>query len=235
MTDRSVGGDEIVQWARTTEFATPLRWGDVEAEILRRPAPDGEPAAGPNPVMGLPLYAIGVILYAVPLFGLGILVARVGGAISDTEAWGRAAFAAFLVALFVALTTFETWRSGGRRRRWIDLVVTAIAGGSSLVGLLLLQTDVADLAGGGLRILVLGAAVAGVLVFFAVLAGSKEWRRHTPRALRPQSPEDRSYNNVRARVLEVLVKRGVVSDKDIDIPAMLDMPIGSWRELDGHA
>ncbi|NGN96066.1 hypothetical protein G5C66_25425 [Nocardioides sp. KC13] len=234
MTDRSVGGDDVVQWARTAEFSAPLRWGEIEAEILSRPAPDGEPPAGPNPVMAVPLYVIGAVVYATPLLGLGMLVARAIGAIPDSGAWQRAAFGAFVVALFVALVTLETWRSSGRRRRWMDLIVTGVSGGASGVGFALLQSGIADLAGGGLLILVLVSAMAGVAVFAAVLAGSKGWRRRTPKKLRPQTREDRSYNNVRARVLEILVKRGVVDEREVDIPAMLDMPIGSWGELDAR-
>lgn len=235
MSDQSVGGDDVVKWARTTEFPTPIPWGAIENEILSRPAPEGAPAPGPNPIFGLPLYALGAVLYSVPVVGTAMLVARAIGAIPDSAAWQRAAFGAFLVALFVALVTFETWRSSGRRRRWLDLVVTGVSGSSSICGLVLLQSGAADLAGGGLYLVVLAAALAGVLVFLAVLVGSRGWRRHTPKRLRPHTPEERSYNNVRARVLEVLVKRGVVEERDVDIPAMLDMPIGSWGELDARS
>ncbi|MFI5624609.1 hypothetical protein ACIA03_14175 [Nocardioides sp. NPDC051685] len=117
----------------------------------------------------------------------------------------------------------------------MDLIVTALSGVSSVIAFILLQRGSADLGGRALMVLTAVAAVAGVGVFVLLVLGSNGWRRYTPRSLRPQSREDRSYNNVRARVLEALVKRGVVDERSIDIPAMLDMPIGSWGELDDRS
>lgn len=234
MSERSSGADEIVRWARVTEFPTPVQWGAVENRILSVPAPDGNPAPGPNPIFGIPLYAVGVVMYALPVVGVGLLFARVDGAIPDSGGWGRAAFACFLIALVIPVVTWEMWRSSGRRRRPMDLIVTALSGVSSVIAFILLQGGGADLGGRALVVLAAVSAVAGVVVFFLLLLGSTGWRRYTPRSLRPQSREDRSYNNVRARVLETLVKRGVVDEKSIDIPAMLDMPIGSWGELDNR-
>lgn len=235
MNERSTGAEEIVRWARVTEFPTPVQWGVVENRILSVPAPDGNPAPGPNPVFGIPLYVVGAIMYALPVAGVGILFARVGGSIPDSGGWARAAFAAFLIALVVPVVTWEMWRSSGHRRRPMDLTVTALSGVSSAIAFILLQGGSADLGGQMLVVLTAVAAVVGVGAFVLLLLGSNGWRRYTPRSLRPQSREDRSYNNVRARVLETLVKRGVVDEKSIDIPAMLDMPIGSWGELDDRA
>lgn len=234
MSERSSDADEIVRWARVTDFPTPVQWGAVEDRILSLPAPDGNPAPGPNPIFGIPLYVVGVVMYALPVAGVGILFARVAGAVPDSEGWGRAAFASFLIALVIPVVTWEMWRSSGRRRRPMDLIVTAMSGVSSVVAFILLQGS-ADLGGRALVVLAAVAAVGGVGVFLLLLFGSNGWRRYTPRSLRPQSREDRSYNNVRARVLETLVRRGVVDEMSIDIPAMLDMPIGSWGELDGRA
>lgn len=234
MTDHPAGVDEVVRWARTADFAPPLQWGVIEAQILSRPAPDVGDVRGPNPLLGVPLYAIGAVVYAAPVLGLVAMLARASRAIPDSDAWGRFIFAAFLVALIIPLMTFEMWRSCGRRRRPMDLIVTAVSGVSSTFGFIVLQRPGAEADGGWLVVLVLGAALSGLAVFVLILVGSRGWRRRTPRKLRPQTREDRGYNNVRARVLEELVKRGVVDAKEIDVPAMLDMPIGSWRELDGR-
>lgn len=234
MTERTAGSEEVVRWARTADFTSPLQWGVIEAEILSRPAPDVGDNRGPNPILGVPLYVIGAIVYAAPVLGLGVLVARASGALPDTEAWGRFVDVAFLVALAIPLLTFEMWRSCGRRRRPIDLIVTAVSGVSSALGFIVLQSGAAEGDGGWLVVLVLAAAFAGLVVFVLVLVGSRGWRRRTPRNLRPRTREERGYNNLRARVIEELVKRDVVDEKDLDIPSMLEMPIGSWRELDSR-
>lgn len=232
MTERTAGSEEVVRWARTADFTPPLQWGVIEAEVLSRPAPDVGDSRGPNPLLGVPLYVLGAIVYAAPVLGLGVLSARTSGALPESTAGGRFVDVAFLVALVIPLLTFEMWRSCGRRRRPIDLIVTAVSGVSSALGLVVLQSSEGD--GGWLVVLVLAAALAGLVVFVLILVRSRGWRRRTPRRLRPRTSEDRGYNNVRARVLEELVKRGVVDPKEIDGPAMLDMPIGSWRELDGR-
>jgi hypothetical protein len=173
-------------------------------------------------------------VYAAPVLGLGVLVARANGAIQDSGAWGRFVDVAFLVALIIPVLTVEMWRSCGRRRRAIDLTVTAVSGVSSALGFIVLQSSAAEGDSGWLVVLVLAAALAGLVVFVMLLIGSRGWRRRTPRKLRPRTREERGYNNVRARVIEELAKRGVVDEKDLDIPSMLDMPIGSWRELDSR-
>lgn len=234
MTERTAGSEEVVRWARTADFTAPLQWGVIEAEILGRPAPDVGDTRGPNPILGVPLYVIGAIVYAAPVLGLGVLLARASGALPDTEAWGRFVDVAFFVALAIPLLTFEMWRSCGRRRRSIDLIVTAVSGVSSALGFIVLQSGAAEGDGGWLVVLVLAAALAGLVVFVLVLVGSRGWRRRTPRKLRPRTREERGYNNLRARVIEELVKRDIVDEKDLDIPSMLDMPIGSWRELDSR-
>lgn len=234
MTDHPAGAEEVVRWARTTDFAPPLQWGVIEAQILSGPAPDVGSSRGPNPLMGVPLYAIGVAVYAAPVLGLGVLLARAIRAIPDSDAWGRFVIAAFLVALIIPLMTLEMWRSCGRRRRPMDLIVTAVSAVSAALGLIVLQRGGAEGDGGWLVVLVAGAALSGAGVFALILVGSRGWRRRTPRRLRPQTREDQGYNNLRARVLEELVKRGVVDEKEIDVSSMLDMPIGSWRELDGR-
>lgn len=234
MTDHPATAEGVVRWARAADFENPLQWGLIEAQVLSGPAPDVGSSRGPNPLLGIPLYATGAILYATPVLGLGALLARAGGALPDSEAWARFTFAAFLVALIVPLLTLEMWRSSGRRRRPLDLIVTAVSGVSSGLGLVVLQRPEADVDEGWIAILLLGAALSGLVAFVLILFGSRGWRRRTPRRLRPQTPEDLGYNNLRARVLEELVKRRVVDEKEIDISSMLDMPIGSWRELDAH-
>lgn len=226
--------DDVLRWARIAEFSAPPRWGDVEGRILSVPAPTGNPAPGPNPLSGIPLYVVGVLMYALPVAGLGLVVARGGGEITDSATWARAGFAAFLISLVIPVVTWEMWRSSGRRRRPFDVVVTVVSGISSAISFFLLQSGSSDLGGPPLLFLTAVSAVAAIVVLALLLLFSAGWRRHTPRRLRPRTREDRSYNNVRARVLEVLVKRGVVKEDDVDISAMLDMPIGSWEQLDAR-
>lgn len=89
-----------------------------------------------------------------------------------------------------------------------------------------------DLGGSLLVLLTLAAAVANVGFLVLWLLGSRPASPATPRNARAQSREDLNYNNVQTQAIENLVKRGIVNERDIDIPSMLNMPIGSWRQLD---
>lgn len=224
--------DQALTWARAADILHPVRWGDVEAVILSQHAPQVSSVSGPNPVFGLPLYLAGASLYGAPVIGLGIVVAMSKGLIEARE-WTSVVFYIFLISTFIPLFTVTAWARGGRRRGWWSLLQAGASATASLVAYLILRSDAVSLDSSWTTLLTLTAAAAGLGSLAVMSFGSRSWRRHTPRRLRPRSPTDVAYNGLRAQVLEVLVKRGIVDEKDIDIPEMLNMPIGSWRELDG--
>lgn len=232
MSDRSDGVDQVLGWVRTADFPQPVQWGVIESEILSKPAPDLDPPMGPRPIFGLPIYLLGALLYAIPAIGFIVLISRSNASIGDSDSWATAVFVAFLIALAVPFITFQIWNGCGRRRRLMDPIVTAISGASAAGAFILLQWGGVNLGGSFLVLLILAAAVANVGFLVLWLFGSRPGSPATPRNARPQSREDLNYNNVRAQAIEILLKRGVVNERDIDIPSMLNMPIGSWRQLD---
>lgn len=232
MSDRLDGIDQVLGWVRTSDFTQPVQWGVIESEILSKPAPDLDLPMGPRPIFGLRIYLLGALLYAFPALGFIVLVSRWNAVIGDSGSWATAVFVAFLIALAVPFVTFQIWHGCGRRRRLMDPIVTAISGASAAGAFILLQWGGVDLGGSLLVLLILAAAVANLGFLVLWLLGSRPGSPATPRNARPQSREDLNYNNVRAQTIEILVKRGVVNERDIDIPSMLNMPIGSWRKLD---
>lgn len=72
---------------RTAEFPQPVRWGDIEAAILSRPPPEaagghdyvptGQERVGGKVAFGI-VMAAGILMYGLPVIGLGIVWAVVG-------------------------------------------------------------------------------------------------------------------------------------------------------------
>lgn len=232
MRDRLDGVDQVLGWVRESDFSQPIQWGVIESEILSKPAPDLDPPRGPSPIFGLPMYLLGALLYASPALGFILLISRSNGASGVSESLASAVFVAYLIALAVPFVTFQIWHGCGRRRQLIDPLVTAVSGASAAGAYILLQWGGVDLGGSLLVLLILAAAVANLGFLVLWLFGSRPGSPTTPRKARPRSREHLNYNNVRAQAIEILVKRGVVNESDIDIPSMLNMPIGSWRQLD---
>jgi hypothetical protein len=188
--------------------------------------------SGPNPILGLPLYVSGGLLFGAPVIGLSLLVAMSRDLVATSD-WGDAVFYVFLVSAGMPVFTVLAWVQGGRRRGWASLVQTGVTGVAALLSYLMLRFDTVALDSGWVVLLTLTATATGFGALIVLVVGSRSWRRHTPRRLRPRTPTDVGYNGLRAQVLEILKKRGIVDEKDVDVPAMLEMPIGSWRELDG--
>lgn len=232
MSERLDGADQVLRWLRMSDFPQPVQWGVIESEILSQPAPDLEPPMGPRPIFGLPIYLLGALLYAFPVLGFIVLISRSNASIGDSDSWATVVFVAFLIALAVPVVTFQIWHGCGRRRRLMDPIVTAISSASAAGAFILLQWGGVDLGGSFLVLLTLAAAVVNVGFLVVWLFGSRPASPATLRNARPQSREELNYNNVRAQAIEILVKRGIVNERDIDVPSMLNMPIGSWRQLD---
>jgi hypothetical protein len=228
----------FMRWARTVEFPRPLRWGDVEAAVLSRPLPEEDDPCDYrgfrvlNAILHVPVVLLAVLTFGASLIGLGIVVAGRSELIDTEGLWGVMAQFAFLTATVIPVARLFIWLDTGRRRSWTHLLVTGATGAFSFAAYLLLG-GMSDAFGSGLPILTLAATATGSGVCVVIAVASRGWHRYTPRKDRPdRTPEGRSYNGARAVVLRGLIKRGVVDENDIDVPDMLDMPLGSWHELD---
>ena len=239
--DRSPSAEqELARWARSVEFPQPLRWADVESAVLERPAPQIDvPETRRGGALGVagpaaPLIALlSALLFGGAVIGLGILIASRQGSVEGSDMWVLVATLAFVAALAPPIATLYVWSDTGRRRRWSHLLLTGgnavVAGVASLV----LQDAAPQFRESVLPMLVPGVAVLSLGAFLVIAFASREWRQQVvDREGTTHTEEGRRYNVARALVLESLVKRGIVDAKDVDIPDMLDMPLGSWRELD---
>lgn len=231
----------LQQWARTADFADPPRWGEIEAVILGEPVTKEDmdlipPRAGARPriVGALAYFVVGApaaAMYASSLIGLGLVLWRTG-ADAAPDGWVHGLRLAFLAACGVSGATFGIWWDT-RRRGVLGPVATMATGLVSLWAFVVMLSHPDTLGDTPARLLAGLAAVLGIVTCAVVLVASKPGvPRRGLRRRTPVSPEEQIRRGMRAQVLEVLVKRGVVSDREIDIPDMVEMPLGTWHELD---
>ena len=228
-----------VDWARTMEFSTPLRWGEVEAAILSRPAPSlGGQYTGPMTarralgVSGVVRFVVlGVAIGAAPAIGLGLVVAHVHGALGDEVV--RWAFYCQVAAASLLLLAVLEWTEERRRGSRSSLALVAETAVTSTASYFVLRTSSDQETYGSLPRLALGTAVAGWILLLVVGFGSRRWVRYTrPRDRPDQTEQGAGYMGARVAVIEILIRRGLVDRGDVDITEMMEMPLGTWRDLD---
>lgn len=220
----------LLQWARTTDFPVPIRWGEIEAAVLARPVPQDELANLPQPPR-VPWVVVGplvVLVHASAILGLAMVLAGTNASDPATAAaWFGAAPIPFVIAFALVLRPIFTSADTRRRGRW-DLLAVGVTGAASLAAYLVLLAIPEEL--GWLPWLVLATAVASVISFVVLLVRRRSGRQ-LPRA-RHLTPSERWYQAARAQVLEVLLSRGLIDRREVDVTGMVEMPLGSWRELD---
>ncbi|UFU03368.1 hypothetical protein LQF12_01785 [Ruania suaedae] len=233
----------LERWARTEDFPVPPSWGEIESVILAEPIGQDEldqaaRTAGPGARIlgGLVRLLVGVlaaVMYLSSLIGLAIVLVRAGeGDVLAEPAWVQVARIAFGLAVAVSGTTLGIWFDT-RRRGVLGPIATAITGLACLaaVGVMVARPE----ALGDVVALVLAglAALLGLVACLVLLLASKPGVARRPMFTRTTvTPQEQIQRGMRAQVLEILVRRGVVSEKEIDIPDMVELPIGSWHELD---
>lgn len=232
--------EPAVDWARTMEFSTPLKWGDVEAAILSQAAPSlGGRYAGPITAKmavgrsGITMMLLGVVLVAAPLIGLGLVLTHMKGVL-EGDGVLRVAFYAFVAAASNLLLVVLSWTEDRKgSRSMLALVgVTALV---STVAYLVVRTGSDTYAEGRLPVLTLGVSIAAWVLLPVIAFGSRRWARYTRPRDRPDQTEiGAGYMGARVAVIEILIKRGLVDRRDVDITEMMEMPLGTWRELDSE-
>lgn len=231
----------LEQWAKTTEFSQPVLWGQVEAAILARPLPpDTEPEVPGlgTGVLGkigmIPVVILGVALYGSSIAGLVLVLLAVAGSDATTAATliGIANIT-FVAALAVPLTALAAWGQARRPGPW-DLPLAAGTAAVSLVALVVLLINSASVDVRVAQWLSLADVVLGTAVSVVILVASKPGRRYPSVRRQKLTPEQERYRGMRTQVMEIIVKRGLVDEKDVDMVGMTQMPLGSWRDLDQY-
>ncbi|MBA3780835.1 MAG: hypothetical protein H0X12_03160 [Nocardioides sp.] len=237
---------ELKRWAKTTDFAGPINWGEVEARIMAEPAPTAEevarvaqhaPARGAKGVLLMLFRWLALAPFVVPTFGasvvgLAFVVAFVVFGKELPADWGIVVQLVFGGGLLITFFTVYTWLES-RRRGWENLGVsglTALASGGSSLLLATSTTTLTDV-WPSVALMANITAVAALLafLFFLVFAkptpalSAQERRRELP-------PEEQWLRGQRAAVLHQLVQRGLVNDADMS--NMIIMPPGTWLQLE---
>jgi hypothetical protein len=241
--------DELQQWARTVELATPVPWGEVESRILSEPGPTSEeseewarfyPDRGPaarvlvGAARALVVLPVALPTMGAPVLGLGFVMADVFFDRSLPDDLGIVLQFIFGAALLVAVFPFYTWWES-RRRGWENVGLSAVTGAASSASFLLLGTQEEPSSGAwsSASWMALAAAIVAVagFVFFLVVAKPPPRMRLGER-FRQVSPHERWVQARRSVVLEELRKRRLVGEADS--AAMVRLPLDSWSQLETH-
>jgi flagellar basal body-associated protein FliL len=229
----------VEEWARTAQFAQPVRWGEIETGILARDPfpPDERLSLGMAARVGAAWAGVGVfgiLFYGSSLIGLAFVVAGNIGSDASWD-WVTPAQVAFAVAVMVEVVSFLIWWEI-RRRSVLALPVSALTVVASVAAYVVLARSAEESRLSWLPLLVLIAAMSGAAMFVIGLMSKPEGRDKSrkPPQRGPKSARKRgSYAATRARVLEILTERGVVDLDEADRKRVLEMPLGYWEELDG--
>lgn len=237
----SVNDESVEQWAREHPFGQPLRLGEVEAGVLAR-----TPLAGTGTAWWVgAIGAVGWLSMGV-FFLLGPGVALVGllaiwlagqeAPPGGTDVWITVSGLAFGVgSLAYALYLVEVVRA--RRRHTRDLVFGMVTVVASAVAFVLLRSLPSDVAPSWLSIAVVAMGALGAALAAASLLSNPRpsKRERTQPPLRgPVAAADRDrYLRTRARVLDIVVHRGLLEVDEVEQGRINAMPLGYWEELDG--
>ena len=229
--------ESVEEWARTAEFPEPIVWGDVEAGILTR-----EPKKGPRLPMvwklRVALAWVGIAAFAIVVFGasvFGLVFVVIGTLVEGVSwDWDVPARFAFAVAALVELNSLRGWFEI-RRRSTLTMVVSAltlVASVGAWIALVLGE-------GFGISWLLLFVTVAAVTALSVIVLGLLSKPEGRPKNRKPprRGPRKlstwRDYKDARARVLEILQQRRLVTVDEADEQRLNEMPLGYWEELDG--
>lgn len=243
----SVRRQSIEDWASETAFETPLKWGEIEREILRR-----RHAPLPNESVGLKVFDIAMLL-ATPLLifilvgtsvlGLALVIAGLHAADPGTAAGlvGGARLPLVFTVCVSGATLLDVGDDSWRQRS--EVFVVAFHGVVTSIAYVLLGAHPDVEGAASTRWYALVAAVVSfvamlVQIFFEVRARRRRSRNagrdlKVRKAKVPASFYGQERCRVaRARVMEILDERGLTGDlQESRKQKMLRMPLGSWSGL----
>jgi len=232
---------DLADWARHTDFPQPIRWGEVEAAVLARPRPSFDPE--PEFEVTRAWLIIGTILRPVvwlfvavmfgsSLIGLGAIAAGVSAQDADVaQQWVAVAVVPFFVAVLVPVVMGFIWSEIRRRIGWMILVT----GGSAVVSLsayVVLRTAPELLNIGWTTWVIVAAAGTGFVVLALMLFASKPGHGLPRQSKKEMTREEKQYSAMLAQVLEILIKRRLVDEDEIDVPELVEARLGSWHLMD---
>ncbi|WP_166998781.1 hypothetical protein [Paramicrobacterium fandaimingii] len=225
----------VRQWARTVELSEPLKWGELEEKVLEFHISDEDIAAAATAPRG-PGAAAVVLAYIVlwvpyllaPIVGLVLVIIALGtNNQGERESLMGFVQICFIIGLVLIVVQGVLWVST-RDRSMMSIGTTIPVTIVSLAAYLLIRPEPGA---SWTALIAFVSAILGVVVLGVTIFASKP----TPR-LREKwknvTPEHLAQKWNRAVVLEELSKRGIISDKTVDVPGLVEMPIGTWNRMD---
>lgn len=225
-----------VAWARTARFGGPVRLGDIEAEVQRRPLespPEDRPWAGRLATgFGLVLH---VVLIGAPALGTLVLVAN-PGFWGGTPVWPEELSlqlyaAGYVVGILYAVAAVVMWIADRRRRSRQGLQLVSLLAVIAVVtcGLLFLPAF-AEVRAKALTPAVILAALSIAALLVMVLASRRRSGDVAEHPLDGLDAHGKQLLYNRTEVLRILVQREVLP-RDVMSKAIL-APLGTWSTLD---
>ncbi|MCW4457152.1 hypothetical protein [Microbacterium sp. MPKO10] len=225
----------VREWARTVDLPDPIRWGELEEQILEFPVTDEqvkdaeEVPGGPGALNVAVAYLLWVPYLLAPVVGLVLVIIGIGADMpSERDDMIGPAHFFFVIGLVLIIVQLALWVS--TRDRSMMLIGTTIpVTVVSLVAYLLVR----PLPGASWTSLIaLVSAVLGVVVLVLLFFVSKPMAPGPRVKWRSATAEQKVQLGNRAMVLEELKKRGLITDKGTDISGLVEMPIGAWHRMD---
>lgn len=242
-----MSSEELRRWAKTTEFPTPIRWGEIETRIQSEPGPTPEESAEweaffphRSPALRVAVGSLRALVLApvvlptagAPVLGLGFVLAYVAFDTALPDDFGIVLQLMFGAAVIVsAFPVYMWWES--RRRGWENLGLSALTALSSAGSFLLLATTTQPVDGvwSSVSWMALAAAViASVAFVFFLLVAKPPPRLSLRERLRHVSHDEKWEQGKRAVVMEELRKRQLVNDADS--AAIIQLPPDTWSQLE---
>lgn len=226
-------GPSAREWARSTDIATPIKWGDLERQIISQRLSPSAGSGGPNwllgAVMGIQLSVV-LLFVMSPVLGAALVVwATMVDARSTQDDLTLIATFMFVVSIVVSGTWLSMWWQI-RTRSMISLVSGLVATLAVVATFVVGLSYDGELPGEWLELLALIAGGLGLVVTVLEFASKSEARKGVPKGDRAQ----RRYSAAREEVLDVLAERGVVELTPDQRHRMQRMRLGTWHKFDAQ-
>lgn len=228
-------GPSAREWARSADIATPVKWGDLERQIISQRLSPEDHDDKPSWILGLAM-VIPAALVAVFLLSPAVAATLVAWATSVDVTSTQEDLTLIARFLFViSIVVSGTWLSMWWQTRSRSLVSLA----SGLVAVLSVVATFAvglsydgDLPGAGLELLALVAGGLGLLLVILQVVAKSQGRTGAgvPRGDRAQ----RCLSAAREEVLDVLSERGIVELSSDQRHRMRRMRVGTWHKFDAQ-
>ena len=226
-------GPSAREWAKTANIATPVKWGELEREIISLRLVPEEGVGKPNLLLGMVMILTSLMLsmyFLSPALGAAFVAwATVVDSRGMQESLVTLAIFMFVISIVVTVTSIRTWWSTRSRSTASivgGMVVIVSVAATFAVGL---SYD-GELPGSWLEVLALSAGVLGIAAVVLNLVSNPAKESGGPKSGR----EQRRYDAAREEVVDVLVERGLVVLTPDQRRRMQRMRVGTWHKFDAQ-